>query len=656
MLTRRQPFVDALFFATVATVTFEKLHWNFGSDLSLSDVLTALFLVAFALGRLERLDGRFTRSAAVTFAFFVAFLAVYLLGFFNLETATALAQWAKGMVKFILHFLFVFAAVALVARRGERFYWWALAVFCGGMVFNALYGVLQLGVAQTTGANLDAAVLSPLTGGASQINIYGAVEGANVYRPNALTGDPNHLAIEILVPLLVLLPIYLRLERGHRLRVPLMLTLMLLFLIELATISRSGMLGLFCGLLVLVVPYRHLLLRPRFLLPLAGVGLAVLVFVAQRADFFQTVLRSRVDTGGKGTSTHFVVYEFIPQVLSQHPLFGLGLNNFAVYYEFVTGRDNFGPHSFYVALFVETGIVGAVLFLAFLGYVFQRLAIGRSVGRALVGGRGRARRPRAPARVGSDGGARRHDGLELLLPDDELLLLLRLRDARDRGARRLRAAALVDVRVCVLTTSYPRHAGDVAGLFVQDAVEHLRDAGVQVEVVSPASFRHFGIAYGDGIANNLRAEPWRVLLLPLFLLSFALAARRAARDADVVHAHWLPSGIAGLATRKPLVVQLWGSDVELAKRLPWLFRPILRRARIVICASNALAADARALGARDVRVIPSGIDVPERSWRSPRSRHTCSTSGRLSEEKGVLELGGGGAGPAARRRRRRASA
>ena len=110
----------------------------------------------------------------------------------------------------------------------------------------------------------------------------------------------------------------------------------------------------------------------------------MLVFVAQRADFFQTVLRSRVDTSGKGTSTHFVVYEFIPQVLSQHPLFGLGLNNFSVYYEFVTGRDNFGPHSFYVALFVETGIVGALLFLGFLGYLFHRLAVGRALGRALA--------------------------------------------------------------------------------------------------------------------------------------------------------------------------------------------------------------------------------------------------------------------------------
>jgi glycosyltransferase involved in cell wall biosynthesis len=194
------------------------------------------------------------------------------------------------------------------------------------------------------------------------------------------------------------------------------------------------------------------------------------------------------------------------------------------------------------------------------------------------------------------------------------------------------------VRVAVLTTSYPRYPGDVAGRFVEDAVVHLRDAGVHVDVVSPSSFRHFGIAYGDGIVNNLRARPWRVLLLPLFLLSFGLAARRVARDADVVHAHWLPSGIAGLATRKQLVVQLWGTDVELARRLPWLFRPILRQARTVICASTALAADAHELGARDVRVIPSGVDLPETVGEPENPPHILYV-GRLSEEKGVIELG-----------------
>jgi glycosyltransferase involved in cell wall biosynthesis len=199
------------------------------------------------------------------------------------------------------------------------------------------------------------------------------------------------------------------------------------------------------------------------------------------------------------------------------------------------------------------------------------------------------------------------------------------------------------VKACVLTTSYPRHPGDVAGGFVRDAVVQLERSGVEVTVVAPDSFRHFGIAYGDGIANNLRSSPWRVLLLPLFLASFARAARRGAWGVDVVHAHWLPSAVAGLATRKPLVLQAWGSDVELAKRLPWLFRPLLRRARIVICASTALAGDSRALGARDVRVIPSGVDLPAEVGTPEKPPHVLYV-GRLSEEKGIRDLAQAAAG------------
>ena len=193
------------------------------------------------------------------------------------------------------------------------------------------------------------------------------------------------------------------------------------------------------------------------------------------------------------------------------------------------------------------------------------------------------------------------------------------------------------MKVVVLTTSYPRHERDVAGLFVRDAVEAVRGEGVEVEVVSPASFPHFGIAYGHGIVGNLRRRPWLVLLLPAFLVSFALAARRAARDADLVHAHWLPSGLAALATGKPYVVQLWGTDVEIARRAPWLFRPILRRARLAIAASESLADAARELGAREVRVIPSGVEIPESVGEPEEPPHVLFV-GRLSPEKGIHEF------------------
>ena len=193
------------------------------------------------------------------------------------------------------------------------------------------------------------------------------------------------------------------------------------------------------------------------------------------------------------------------------------------------------------------------------------------------------------------------------------------------------------MKVAVLTTSYPRRPDDVAGAFVRDAVLELRSAGVDVEVVSPASFRHFGLAYGHGIVGNLRRRPWKVVVLPAFLASYSLAARRAARNADLVHAHWLPSALPALKTRKPFVLQLWGTDVELASRAEWLARRLVPRARVVVCPSEALGARARELGARDVRIIPSGVAIPDEVGEPDDPPHVLFV-GRLSEEKGILEF------------------
>ena len=270
-----------------------------------------------------------------------------------------------------------------LSRKSLRFYWRTLGWFLGGIAFNGAYGILQLLSAQA-GHNLDSVFLKPLTRGASQINVYGAVNGSSVYRPNALTGDPNHLGIMLVLPLLILTPLYLRLEPRHRLRRPLAVLIAFLLLVELATLSRSGILGLAVGALVLLIPYRHLLFSRAAVLPLTLVALPVLYEVYHRRHFFDVVIRSRLQTGGRSTTAHFGVYDFVPQVLHQHPFFGLGFNNFSVYYEFVTGKTNWGPHSYYVALLVEGGIVGTALFAVFLWYLFARLGVARKLGRALA--------------------------------------------------------------------------------------------------------------------------------------------------------------------------------------------------------------------------------------------------------------------------------
>ena len=193
------------------------------------------------------------------------------------------------------------------------------------------------------------------------------------------------------------------------------------------------------------------------------------------------------------------------------------------------------------------------------------------------------------------------------------------------------------MKVAVLTTSYPRTPEDVAGRFVADAVEHVRRRGVEVEVISPLGFRHYGIAYGSGVVGNLRRRPARALLLPLMLRELRRAARRASRDADLVHAHWLPLGGIAMRLGRPFVVQLWGTDVELARRAPWLARRILSRARLTLCASNALADAARDLGAGEVRVVGSGVEVPPSVGKEAQPPEVLY-AGRLSPEKGILDL------------------
>ena len=376
--------VTAFFFlATLFCVSFEKIQWELAGTVGLSGVLAVVFVAAFGAERLGGAPRGFPRTVAITLLFALAFLAVYLAGFYNIETEQAAAQFAKGLARFAITFAFAAAGIAYLSRRPLRFYWIALGVLCAGIAVNALYGIAQLAFAET-GRNLDQTLLGPLLGDARPINFYGAVEGTDVYRPNALTNDPNHLGIVLLLPILILTPLYLRLERGRRLRLLLAVLLPFLLLVELATLSRSGLLGLAVGTLILLVPYRRRFVSAAVLVPLGALALALAWVVSRRVDFFETVVRSRLDTESGSTATHFDVYGLIGPALDGHTLFGLGVNTFSVYYEAVTGLTNWGPHSFYAALVIETGLVGTALFALFLFWVFRRLRAGHRLGRALA--------------------------------------------------------------------------------------------------------------------------------------------------------------------------------------------------------------------------------------------------------------------------------
>jgi D-inositol-3-phosphate glycosyltransferase len=197
------------------------------------------------------------------------------------------------------------------------------------------------------------------------------------------------------------------------------------------------------------------------------------------------------------------------------------------------------------------------------------------------------------------------------------------------------------LRVVVLTTSWPRSESEFAGRFIADAVDRLRRRGVEVDVLAPGSgYRDFGLAYGGGMAANVRRRPW---LAPFLFLSMWRATRRAARSADLVHAHWLLTAAVARFGGKPFVVTLHGSgsagrfsDVEFARRSPRLVRALLRPAAAVICVSETIATPLRAAGLR-VEVIANGVRVPDEVG-PPVEPPEVLYVGRLAPEKNIDTL------------------
>ena len=194
------------------------------------------------------------------------------------------------------------------------------------------------------------------------------------------------------------------------------------------------------------------------------------------------------------------------------------------------------------------------------------------------------------------------------------------------------------MKVAVLTTSYPREPGDPAGNFVADAVERLRGRGVEVEVVSPGLVPPLR----DRLRRGDRRQP---------------AARALARGSPAGDARELRAGgAARFAGRRPRARPLAplgrrrarrrGSRSSCSSGGPTSSSPGGPRGSPggcfaargwSICASNALADSARELGAREVRVIPSGVEMPEAVAEQAEPPHVLF-AGRLSPEKGILEL------------------
>jgi glycosyltransferase involved in cell wall biosynthesis len=203
-----------------------------------------------------------------------------------------------------------------------------------------------------------------------------------------------------------------------------------------------------------------------------------------------------------------------------------------------------------------------------------------------------------------------------------------------------------EMRVLMITTSYPKYAGDVTAPMIEKIVLELARRRHAVDLVLPRHpdlvlrgrdrglpVRFFpfyagsGKSYAWGYASSMRADrelrPQALVIAPVaFLAGLAMMRRLAANNRyDVIHAHWVvPNGlIAALAAGRdgpPLVISLHGSDVFVAERnrvLASVARWTFRRASWVTACASDLRERALRVGAAAERVgtLPYGVDVGE---------------------------------------------
>jgi glycosyltransferase involved in cell wall biosynthesis len=192
----------------------------------------------------------------------------------------------------------------------------------------------------------------------------------------------------------------------------------------------------------------------------------------------------------------------------------------------------------------------------------------------------------------------------------------------------------------IVTTSYPRFAGDPAGHFVAEHARALEARGYAIDVVAAAADEP--LFYRGGAPDALEASPRSLVSAASFTARLTARVAVRARRWDAIIAHWLaPSALAVLPTWAPLLAIAHGGDIYTLRRLGLLGATLralrLRRARLAFVSEDLLAI-ARAAGpVGDAIVQPMGLPLAHFAAlpRQPTSPPTILVAARLAPIKGV---------------------
>jgi len=299
------------------------------------------------------------------------------------RTLAVIKEQRRLLIGLILFMLLLTVSAAWApdpgAAASEAGFWWlgALAMLIV-MATPTARGISLIALAFVIGGTV-AAIYGLATGGLDTATTTTAVTNAATAAAAAANGrltggggDPNLQAAGFIAAMFLALGLY-NVYRRRAARIALVLAFALITVAFFRTESRGGLLALAVTTLVSMVLFPE---QRRRLLAFAVVALVIagIVVAAQPGSL------ARITDLGGGTSGRSDIWPVAAKVFEQHPLFGVGLNNFAVVeprytllhknvsrVQYITGSAGVAPypaHNTYLQLLAEDGIVGLLAYLA----------------------------------------------------------------------------------------------------------------------------------------------------------------------------------------------------------------------------------------------------------------------------------------------------
>lgn len=228
-------------------------------------------------------------------------------------------------------------------------------------------------------------------------------------------------------------------------------------------------------------------------------------------------------------------------------------------------------------------------------------------------------------------------------------------------------------KVLVLTSTFPRWRGDHEPAFVYELSRRLTD-DFDIHILAPHApgsqaaeimdnlkvtrFRYGSdfmerLAYNGGILPNLKKNPFKLLLVPFFLISQLLSIKNLIKQHkfELIHAHWIiPQGFCAALIKlwcppntKTIITSHGGDLFSLKNR-------VLKACKLwsikycdsLAVVSKAMQQEAIRLGVDEnkINIAPMGVDLTDTFIPPPNNlqRSGVVFVGRLVEKKGVHHL------------------